>query len=144
MQEMLYSTVSMQVRLYSKHAGDPVLQAGRMSTVLFEKCAFPSVKTFCKARPQRRETTPTVSHNDAKPKYRYFKPKNCSVEDPDPGSAAFLTHGSGIRIRFFPDPGSRSWIPNPYFCELSDNFLGKKFYNSLKIGINIFSSAFQK
>jgi hypothetical protein len=28
--------------------------------------------------------------------------------DPDPpGSGAFLTPGSGIRNRFFPDPGSR-------------------------------------
>ncbi len=34
---------------------------------------------------------------------------------------------SGSRIS---DLGSR--IPNPYFWELSDNFLGKKFYNSLK------------
>ncbi len=34
---------------------------------------------------------------------------------------------TGIRNRFFPDP-----IPIPYFLELSDNFLGKKFYNSLK------------
>jgi hypothetical protein len=39
---------------------------------------------------------------DAKPKY--FKTKNCSVADPAPGSGAFLTHGSGIRNRFFPDP----------------------------------------
>jgi hypothetical protein len=36
-----------------------------------------------------------------------------SVADSDPGSGAFLTPGSGIRNRFFPDPGSR--IPNPYF-----------------------------
>jgi hypothetical protein len=34
-----------------------------------------------------------------------------SVSDPDPGSGAFLTPGSGIRNRFFPDPGSR--IPDP-------------------------------
>ena len=44
---------------------------------------------------------------------------------------------------FFPDPGSRisdpgSWIPRPYFEELFDNFVGKKFYNSLKIGPNFF------
>ncbi len=38
--------------------------------------------------------------------------------DPDPGSGAFLT------------PGSR--IPNPHIWELSDNFLGEKFYNSLQ------------
>jgi hypothetical protein len=65
-----------------------------------------------------------------------------SVADPDPGSGAFLTPGSGIRNRFFPDPGSR--IPNPYFWELRDNFLGKKFYNSLKIGPNFFLQPFQK
>jgi hypothetical protein len=65
----------------------------------------------------------------------YRKPQFClpttSVADPDPGSIAFLTPGpgSGIRNRFFPDPGSR--IP------LSE-FLGKKFYNSLKIGPNFF------
>jgi hypothetical protein len=34
-----------------------------------------------------------------------------SVVDLDPGSGAFLTPGSGIRNRFFPDPGSQ--IPDP-------------------------------
>jgi hypothetical protein len=34
-----------------------------------------------------------------------------SVADPDPGSGAFLTAGSGIRNRFFPDLVSR--IPTP-------------------------------
>ena len=29
-------------------------------------------------------------------------------------------------------------IPRPYFEELFDNFFGKKFYNSLKIGPNYF------
>jgi hypothetical protein len=38
----------------------------------------------------------------------------------DLGSGAFLT------------PGPGSGIPKPYFLELSDKFLGKKFYNSLK------------
>jgi hypothetical protein len=46
-----------------------------------------------------------------------------------------------IRNKFFPDPGSR--IPNPYFSELIDNFLGKKFYNSLKIGPNYFLKHFK-
>ncbi len=64
-----------------------------------------------------------------------------SVADPDPGSGAFLTPGSGIRNRIFPDLGSR--IPNPYFRELSDNFLCKKFYNSLKIGPNFFLQHFK-
>ena len=41
-----------------------------------------------------------------------------------------------IRNRFFPVPGSR--IPSPYFLELSDKFLCKKFYNSLKTGLNFF------
>jgi hypothetical protein len=35
--------------------------------------------------------------------------------DSYPGSVAFLTPGSGIRNRFFPNPGSRTRIPNPYF-----------------------------
>ncbi len=38
-----------------------------------------------------------------------------SVADPDPGSGAFLTPGSGIRNRFFPDPGSRIPDPKPIF-----------------------------
>jgi hypothetical protein len=46
--------------------------------------------------------------------------------DPDPGSG----------IGFSPDPGSR--IPTPYFLEISDKFLGKKFYKSLKTGPNFF------
>jgi hypothetical protein len=33
-----------------------------------------------------------------------------SVADPDPGSGAFLTPGSGIRNRVFPDPGSQDHI----------------------------------
>ncbi len=60
----------------------------------------------------------------------------------DPESGAFLTPGSGIRNRFFADLGSR--IPNPYFWELIDNLLGKKFYNSLKIGPNYFLKHFKK
>jgi hypothetical protein len=52
--------------------------------------------------------------------YRIFL--TASVADPDPG----------YRIRCLFDP----WIPNPYFLELIDNFLGKMFYNSLKIGPN--------
>jgi hypothetical protein len=56
-------------------------------------------------------------------------------------ASRFFTPGSGIWNRFFPDLGSQ--IPNPYFSELSDNFLGKNFNNSLKIGPIFFSSAFQ-
>jgi hypothetical protein len=33
-----------------------------------------------------------------------------SVADLDPGSGAFLTPGSRIRNRFFPDPGSQTHI----------------------------------
>jgi hypothetical protein len=51
-----------------------------------------------------------------------------SVADPDPGSGAFLTPGSGIRNRFilgsgiglFRIPNPR--IPNSYFWELSDYY----------------------
>jgi hypothetical protein len=38
--------------------------------------------------------------------------------------------------KWIPDLGSR--VPNPYFLELSDKILGKKFYNSLKTGPNFF------
>ncbi len=71
-----------------------------------------------------------------------------SVADPDPGSSAFLTPGpgSGIRNRFFPDPGfcisdpgSQTYI----FESFSDKFLGKKFYNSLKTGPNFFLQHFK-
>ncbi len=64
-----------------------------------------------------------------------------SFADPDPGSGAFLTPGSGIRNRFFPSLGSR--IPSPYFWELGYNYLGKKFYNSLKMGQKIFLQHFK-
>jgi hypothetical protein len=50
-----------------------------------------------------------------------------------------LDPGSGIG--FFRIPGSR--IPNPYFWELGDNFLGKNFHNSLKIGPNFFLRNFK-
>jgi hypothetical protein len=39
--------------------------------------------------------------------------------------------------------GSWSRIPNPYFWNPSDNFLGKKFYNSLKIGPIFFLQHFK-
>ncbi len=51
--------------------------------------------------------------------------------DPDPGSG----------LGFFPDPGSR--IPNSYFWELRDKYLGKKFYNSLKTDPNFFLTHFK-
>jgi hypothetical protein len=34
------------------------------------------------------------------------KKQSTSVADPDPGSGAFLTPGSGIRNGFVPDPGT--------------------------------------
>ncbi len=62
-----------------------------------------------------------------------------SVADPDPGSGAFLTPGSRIGLFRILDLGSR--IPNSYFWELSDNFLGKKFHNALKLGQIFFLSS---
>jgi len=51
-----------------------------------------------------------------------------------------LDQDPGSEIGFFwildRDLGSR--IPNPYFWEVSDKFLGKKIYNSLKTGPNFF------
>ncbi len=61
-----------------------------------------------------------------------------SVADPDPGSGAFLTPWSGIRNRIF-----QILDPNPYIWELSDNFMGKKLYNSLKIDPNFFLQHFK-
>jgi hypothetical protein len=52
-----------------------------------------------------------------------------------------LDPGSGIGFFRIPDLGSR--IPNSYFWELSDNFLGKKYYNSLKIDPNFFLQHFK-
>ncbi len=54
-----------------------------------------------------------------------------------------------IRIRallpfWTPGLGSGSRIPTPYFLELSDKLLNKKFYNSLKTGPKFISSAFKK
>ncbi len=46
-----------------------------------------------------------------------------------------LDPGSGI--------GSRRSDPKPIFWELIDNFLDKKFYNSLKIGPNYFLQHFK-
>ncbi len=54
--------------------------------------------------------------------------------EPDPRSETGLFRIRDLEFR----------IPNLYFLELSDKFLGKKFYNSLKTGPNFFSSAFKK
>ena len=63
----------------------------------------------------------------------------CSVADSDPGSVAFLTPGSGIGFFRIPDLGSQDHICKSFF----DNFFGKKFYNSLKIGQNFFLQHFK-
>jgi hypothetical protein len=64
--------------------------------------------------------------------------RNTSCQCSGSGIRCFLTPGPGSGIGFFriPDLGSR--IPTPYFLELSDKLLGKKFYNSLKTGPNCF------
>jgi hypothetical protein len=79
---------------------------------------------------------------------KYLLFKGIFKADPDPGSGAILTPGPGIRDpeqvfsgSRIPDLGSR--MPNPYFWDLGDNFLGKKFYNSLKIGPNFFLQHFK-
>ncbi len=88
--------------------------------------SWPTAQTFWRMLSGRSATTTTTSP--------WSESGQCltSVADPDPGSGAFLTPGpgSGIRKSFFP----RFRIPTPYFLELSDKFLGKKFYNSLKTG----------
>ncbi len=61
------------------------------------------------------------------------------IRDPVP----FWPLDPGSEIGFFriPDLGSR--IPNPYFWELNDNILSKKFNNSLKIDPNFFVQHFK-
>jgi hypothetical protein len=55
------------------------------------------------------------------------------------GSGIRCLFDLGIRNRFFPDPGSQVLI----FLELSDNFLSKKFCDSLKIFPNFFPPHFK-
>jgi hypothetical protein len=62
-----------------------------------------------------------------------------SVADPDPGSGAFLSLGSGIRNRIFPDTGSQTHI----FESLVRIFWVKSSIIPRKF-TQIFPSAFQK
>jgi hypothetical protein len=57
-----------------------------------------------------------------------------SVADPDPGSGigAFLTPGSGIQNRFFPDPGSRISDPG------SQDHIFKSFLTIFLVKSSIF------
>ncbi len=61
----------------------------------------------------------------------------------DPGSVPFWPLDPGSRIGLFWILYLGFWIPNPYFWEVSDNFLGKMLYNSLKIDPNIFLQHFK-
>ncbi len=56
-----------------------------------------------------------------------------SVADPDPGSGAFFTPGSGIRDGYESGSGSgiRDEQPGSYFRELRNNFWGQNYLNSL-------------
>ncbi len=65
---------------------------------------------------------------DNNKQYRYNPVLWTRIRDP-----AEVFFGSRIL-----DPGSR--IPTPFFLELSDKFLGIKFYNSLKTCPNFFFS----
>jgi hypothetical protein len=69
--------------------------------------------------------------------YSYMFSSVLPIRILDPGSGAFLTPGSGIRNRFFPNPGFQTQR------ELSEKFLGKNFNNSLKIGPNFFLQYFK-
>jgi hypothetical protein len=52
----------------------------------------------------------------------------------DPGSGAFLTPGSGVKIRIRdPGPGAQDEQPGSYFRELGNNFMDKnsfKFFDA--------------
>jgi hypothetical protein len=64
-----------------------------------------------------------------------------SVEDPGSMPLWPLDPGYEIQNRFFLDHGSR--IPNPYLLKLNDNFLGRKFFNSLYTGPKFFLHMFE-
>ncbi len=64
---------------------------------------------WCLVPPQIKVTSLYFSPKVTNPERLYGV--KISVADPGPGSGAFLTPGSGIRDRFFPDPVSR--IPDP-------------------------------
>jgi hypothetical protein len=54
-----------------------------------------------------------------------------NVADPDPGSGAFFTPGSGIGFFRILDPGSRIPDPKPMvFLRAWLKFLGKKFFEN--------------
>ncbi len=54
-----------------------------------------------------------------------------SVADPDPGSGAFFTPGSGMGKKSGSGSGIRNEQPGSYFLELRNHFLGLKYLNSL-------------
>ncbi len=54
-----------------------------------------------------------------------------SVADPDPGSGAFLTLGSGMGRKSASGSGIRDEQPGSYFLELRNHFFGLKYLNSL-------------
>ena len=72
--------------------------------------------------------------------YVSFEVLKKQIWDPGSGIGCLLSPGSGIGL--FRIPGLRSRIPNSYFCELIDNFLRKKFHNSLKFGPIFFLEQF--
>ncbi len=53
-----------------------------------------------------------------------------SVADPDPGSGAFLTPGSGMGRKSASGSGIRDEQPGSYFLELRNFFLGLKYPGS--------------
>ncbi len=53
-----------------------------------------------------------------------------SVADPDPGSVAFLTPGSGMGRKSASGSGIRDEQPGSYFLELRNHFFGLKYLNS--------------
>ncbi len=64
------------------------------------------------------------------PSFRIPSPP-ISVADPDPGSGAFLTPGSGMGEKSGPGSGIRNEQPGSYFLELRNHFFGLKYLNSL-------------
>jgi hypothetical protein len=63
--------------------------------------------------------------------YTTVKSKPTSVADPDPGSGAFLTPGSGVGKKSGSGSAIRDEQNGSYFLELRNHFSGLKYLNSL-------------
>jgi hypothetical protein len=104
---------------------------GPLSFTLFFESPFLSVSTISRSHPSL--VSLVLMGNS--PRGLSFFGHVCSVADPDPGSGAFLTPGSGMGRKSASGSGIRDEQPGSYLLELRNHFfcffLGLKYLNSL-------------